>query len=61
MTYNEAIQNCKKDQKIIYGTQSKTFHIIESTDRDYDTRFAVDREEAIRLGEIETAIKSING
>ena len=45
-TFKNALQNCNKNQKIIYGTRTEMFHIIESNDRDFNTNYASTKDVA---------------
>jgi len=58
-TFKNALQNCNKNQKIIYGTRTEMFHIIESNDRDFNTNYASPKDVADKLGEVKTVLKSI--
>jgi hypothetical protein len=58
-TFIKALANCKPEEKIIYGTRSEKFHLIDSSDRDYNTGYSSTKEEAQELGEVNTVLKSI--
>jgi hypothetical protein len=58
-TFKNALQNCNKNQKIIYGTRTEMFHIIESNDRDFNTNYASTKDVSDKLGEVKTVLKSI--
>ena len=58
-TFNEALKLCKANQKIIWGTKTEMFHLIDKNDRDFDTNFATSKKDAEFLGEIKTVLKSI--
>ena len=42
-TFNEALKLCKANQKIIWGTKTEMFHLIDKNDRDFDTNFATSK------------------
>jgi len=48
-----------KTKKIIYGTRTEMFHIIESNDRDFNTNYASTKDVSDKLGEVKTVLKSI--
>ncbi len=58
-TFENALKKCDKNQKIIYGTRTEMFHIIDTNDRDFNTNYASTKEEAETLGEVKTVLKSI--
>lgn len=58
-TFNEALKLCKANQKIIWGTKTEMFHLIDKDDRDFNTSFSTSKKDAEFLGEIKTVLKSI--
>lgn len=58
-TFNEALKLCKANQKIIWGTKTEMFHLIDKDDRDFNTSFSTSKKDAEILGEIKTVLKSI--
>ena len=54
LDFNTAIKNCKTGQKIIFGTRSERYHIIDGTDRDFNTKFCATKQDAISLGAMGT-------
>ena len=58
-TFNEALKLCKANQKIIWGTKTEMFHLIDKDDRDFNTSFSTSNKDAEILGEIKTVLKSI--
>jgi hypothetical protein len=57
-TLFEALKNIRPEQKITFGTRDNFFHLIEQSDRDYNSPFAYTKENASILGE--QAIKTCN-
>lgn len=53
----EAFNKMKADEKVTYGTRSKKFYIIGKDDRDYNTKFSIDRKGIKALGFSEEAVK----
>lgn len=49
-TIANAVKSCNDDQKIVYGGFSCKFHVIDSNDRDYNTTYALTKEEVYFLG-----------
>ena len=62
MYFGQAIQACHPTtQKIIYGTRSEKWHLIEDGDRDWNTPFALPLGKAMMMGEDASLIKSTTG
>ena len=59
--FKNAIEKSKKikNTKIVYGTRTHKWHIIDNSDRDYDTTFAIEPDIAEKLGEIKSIHLSI--
>jgi hypothetical protein len=54
MTFTEAIAACPAGHKITYGTRSNQWHIIDQSDHDFYTPFAILPERAAAMGEAAT-------
>jgi hypothetical protein len=46
----QAVKNCSENEKIVFGTKTEKYHIIDCSDRDYDTNFSLSREDVYLLG-----------
>jgi len=49
--FRTALVKVKPDEKIIFGTRTNKFHIIDRSDRDFNTSFAFTKVDAQRVGE----------
>jgi hypothetical protein len=49
--FRAALMKMKSNEKIIFGDRSNKFHIIDASDRDYNTSFAFTKAQAQRMGE----------
>ncbi len=59
MRFKDAIAHAKKHgNRVTYGTQSRKWHSIGKTDRDYHTSFALEPDEALRHGEAKSLLHS---
>ena len=55
-TLSEALNSMSPTDQVTLGTADNLFHIIDHTDRDYDTPFAYSKGMAEKLGEATFAI-----
>lgn len=51
MDFKTAISKVNENEKIIFGTRTKKWHIINSEDRDFNTSFSLTKEQADVLDE----------
>lgn len=56
--FKEALVKTTKDLKLIIGNRYGTWYIIDSSDRDYNSRYSLTKTEAISMGEIAATIYS---
>lgn len=59
LNFKSAVENCLEHQKIVFGTRSEKFHIIDCNDRDFYTGYASTKNEALSLGEEGVKSRSI--
>lgn len=57
-SYKTAIKKMGSNEKIIFGNYSEKWHVINSSDRDFNTSFALSLDYAKNLTEIKATLIS---
>lgn len=58
-TFDELKHILNGNSKMIYGNQSKKWHIIERNDRDFNTRYALSLSDVDGVSELDATLMSI--
>ena len=54
MSFKQALKNAQPGDKLAWGTRTEKWHLINSENRDYNSKFSIVPEEARKLGEART-------